>query len=88
VLRGPHPPAASEAALDLVEDERRPGAVAQLPHAEEEAGGRHDDAAVSLDRLDERTRRRLDVGGRVGERVLEKPEPEPERDRSRVGARC
>src|SRR5436305_1295284 len=84
VVGGPHPPTPPEAALNLVEDEQRAGAVAQLPQAAEEPFGRDDDAAVSLDRLNEDARRGLHSRRGVGERMLE----EPEGHLARIAARC
>jgi oligopeptide/dipeptide ABC transporter ATP-binding protein len=65
VVRRPHASAAPEAALDLVEDEERAGAVAEPPQTCEEAGGRDHHAAVPLNRFDEDARGRLHSGCRV-----------------------
>ncbi len=78
VLARPHRAGAADAGLHLVDDEQDAVLVAQPAQVGEPAGGRHDVAALALDRLDEdggdvarvgelREQHLLDVGG-AGER--------------------
>ena len=80
VLGRPGPARPPEAALDLVEDEDRAVAVAQLAQPGEEAVGWDDDAAVALDRFDDDGGDRSDPGGRILQRVPD------ERERHLAGA--
>ncbi len=61
-------PDPAEARLDLVGDEQHPAFGAELAQPRQEVGGRHDDARLALDRLDEHRDRVLvdRRGHRVG----------------------
>ena len=53
VLEGEPRAGAAESRLHLVEDQQHVVRVAQAAQAREKAGGRHDDAGLALDRLDQ-----------------------------------